>query len=56
MKNFLRKPITAGGYLKYCGVVLAIYAIGFAIYCISLRRKNKKKEEVEELRKSMEDI
>lgn len=45
MKNFLSKPITVGGYLKTCGVVLAIYAIGGAIYYILATRQAKKENE-----------
>lgn len=45
MKNFLSKPITVGGYLKFCGGVLVIYAIGGAIYYIFATREAKKANE-----------
>ena len=45
MKNFLSKPITVGGYLKFCGGVLVIYAIGGAIWYILATRQAKKVNE-----------
>lgn len=45
MKNFLSKPFTVRGYLKFCGGVLAIYAIGGAIWYILATRQAKKVNE-----------